>query len=117
MFVSKYLIMYICTTTMERLYPIVRYTDKNNSNMNSKNKTSKYRGVSWSKTEQRWMVNVSALSKYASTYVATYNHEGEAHMAQREVENAFYEKGINKALELIYKLRKDKERRAIKDWK
>ena len=82
--------------------------------MNSKNKTSKYYGISYRKTDNTWVAQSGQLGKITSPYIASYCNEDEAFMALREVEHALIVKGREYVLELIHQLRRDKVRRAIK---
>ena len=62
---------------LENLREVTR--QQNCYNTPSKGKTSKYKGVSWSKSNQKWRASCGTLGK--SKYIGTFNTEEEAHQA------------------------------------
>jgi len=74
---------------------------------------SKYHGISYRKTDNKWVATSFILGKITSPYIASYCNEDEAFMALREVEYALIAKSKEEVLELVYQLRRDKVRRSI----
>lgn len=75
-----------------RLENLQLLTNRGNSNKNKKEGTSKYIGVSWNKSKNKWEVRIRF--KGANLFIGLFTDEYEAHLAYQKVLKRI-EEGLN----------------------